>query len=79
MPLVEDVCSRTVSETELSHLLDYLLDFACDEKYWGCIKRCVEDIYIHIRVALSFMLKHIGRRGKIKKKNWKTILKLNRA
>ena len=32
LPLVEDVCSRTVSEAELSHLLDYLLDFACDEK-----------------------------------------------
>ena len=31
LPLVEDVCSRTVSEDELSHLLDYLLDFACDE------------------------------------------------
>ena len=25
LPLVEDVCSRTVSEAELSHLLDYLL------------------------------------------------------
>ncbi len=29
--MVEDVCSREVSEDELSHLLDYLLDFACDE------------------------------------------------
>ena len=28
LPLVEEVCSRTVSEAELSHLLDYLLDFA---------------------------------------------------
>lgn len=26
--LVEDVCSREVSEDELSHLLDYLLDFS---------------------------------------------------
>ena len=57
LPLVEDVCSRTVSEAELSHLLDYLLDFACDEKilglykkvcrkylyaYPGCIKFCIE-------------------------------------
>ena len=57
LPLVEDVCSRTVSEDELSHLLDYLLDFACDEKmlelykmvcrkyldvYPGCIKDYIE-------------------------------------
>lgn len=26
--LVEDVCSREVSEDELPHLLNYLLDFA---------------------------------------------------
>ena len=39
LPLVEDVCSRTVSEDELSHLLDYLLDFACDEKMLGLYKR----------------------------------------
>lgn len=32
LPLVEDVCSREASEDELSHLLDYLLDFVCDEK-----------------------------------------------
>ena len=31
LPLVEDVCSRKVPEDELSHLLDYLLDFAYDE------------------------------------------------
>ena len=30
LPLVEDICSRIVSEDELSHLLDHLLDFACD-------------------------------------------------
>ena len=35
LPLVEDVCSRTASEDELSHLLDYLLDFARDEKKIG--------------------------------------------
>ena len=37
VPLVEDVCSRTVSEAELSHLLDYLLDLACDEKNIGVV------------------------------------------
>ena len=39
LPLVEDVCSRTVSEDELSYLLDYLLDFACDEKMLGLYKK----------------------------------------
>ena len=39
LPLVEAVCSRTVSEDELSHLLDYLLDFACDEKMLGLYKK----------------------------------------
>ena len=46
--LVEDVCSRTVSEDELSHLLDYLLDFVCDEKILGLYKwvcRKYLDVY----------------------------------
>jgi len=38
LPLVEDVCNRTVSEGELEHLLDYLLDFTCDEKILGLYK-----------------------------------------
>lgn len=37
LPLVEDVCSREISEDELSYLLDYLLDFACDEKNIGAV------------------------------------------
>jgi len=48
LPLVEDVCSRTVSETELSHLLDYLLDFACDEKILGLYKKvCRRYSYVY--------------------------------
>ena len=41
LPLVEDVCSRTVSEDELSHLLDYLLDFACNAKILKLYKKGV--------------------------------------
>ena len=37
LPLVEDVCSRKVSEDELSHILDCLLDFAWDEKNIGAV------------------------------------------
>lgn len=48
LPLVDDVCSRTVSEDELSHLLDYLLDFACDEKILELYKRvCRRYVYIY--------------------------------
>ena len=48
LPLVEDVCSRTVSEDELSHLLDYLLDFACDEKILGLYKKvCRRYLYVY--------------------------------
>ena len=76
LPLVEDVCSRKVSEDELSRLLDYLLYFAWDEKYWGCIKRGVEDIYMYIRDASN--LKRIGRCRKTKE-NWKMIYGLGRG
>ena len=48
LPLVEDVCSRTVSEDELLHLLDYLLDFACDEKMLGLYKKvCRRYLYVY--------------------------------
>lgn len=66
LPLVEDVCSRTVSEDELSHLLDYLLDFACDEKSWDCTNGYVESIWTYIPVVLGIILKHIGKCGKMK-------------
>lgn len=32
LPLVEDVYSREASEDEVSHILDGLLDFACNDK-----------------------------------------------
>ena len=36
------------------------------KKYWGCIKRCAENIYMYIRGALNFILKRIGKCGKMK-------------
>ena len=48
LPLVEDVCNRNVLEDELSHLLDYLLDFACDEKMLGLYKKvCRRYLYVY--------------------------------
>ena len=79
MLLVEDICSRTVSEAELSHLLDYLLDLACDEKYWRCLKRCVVDICIRILIVLNFILKHIGRGGKMIMSDRKNFLTEDRS
>ena len=46
LSLVEEVCSRTVSEAELSHLFDYLLDFAIDEKTLRLYKKvCGRYVY----------------------------------
>ena len=50
LPLVEDVCSRKVSEDELSHILDCLLDFAWDEKILGQYKKaCRRYLYVYPR------------------------------
>lgn len=47
--LVEDVCSRIVSEDESSHLFEYLLDFACDEKILELYKRvCRRYLYVYL-------------------------------
>ena len=56
LPLVKDVCSRIVSEDELSHLLDYVLDFACDEKIRGLYKRvCRRYLYIYPSCVKSYI------------------------
>ena len=50
LPLVEDVFSRIVSEDELSHLLDYLQDFACDERILELYKMvCRRYLYVYPR------------------------------
>lgn len=50
LPLVEDTCRREVSEDELSHLLDYLLDFACDERILRLYKKvCRRYLYVYPR------------------------------
>ena len=42
LPMVED-SNRKVSEDELSHFLDYLLDFANDEKMLELYKRVCKN------------------------------------
>ena len=56
LPLVEDVCNRIVSEDEVAHLLDYLLDFACDEKILGLYKRvCRRYLYLYPSCIKSYI------------------------
>lgn len=56
LPLVEDVCSIEVSENELSHLLDYLLDFACDEKILELYKKvCRKYLYVYPGCIKSYI------------------------
>ena len=56
LPLVEDVCSREVSEDELSHLFDYLLDFACDEKILELYKKvCRRYLYVYPGCIKSYI------------------------
>lgn len=50
LPLVDNACGRIVSEDELSHLLDYLLDFAGDKKVLELYKRvCRRYLYVYPR------------------------------
>ena len=43
LPLVEDVSRRKVTKEELEHLLDYLLDFVCDNKMLDLYKRVCKN------------------------------------
>ena len=56
LPLVDDVCRREVSEKELSYLLDYLLDFACDEKMLELYKKvCRRYLYSYPSCIKSYI------------------------
>ncbi len=56
LPLVEDVCSRIMLEAELSHLFDYLLDFACDEKMQELYKIVYRKyLYVYPRCIKYFI------------------------
>ena len=69
LPLVNDVCRREVSEKELSHLLDYLLDFACDEKILVLYKRvCRRYLYMYPN-CIKFYIEEYRAMWEDEKKN----------
>ncbi len=56
LPLVDNVCRREVLEEELSYLLDYLLDFACDENILGLYKKaCRRYLYTYPSCVKSYI------------------------
>ena len=70
LALLEDACSKIVSEDELSHLLDYLLDFAYDEKMLGLYKRVCRkyfDVYPGCIMDYNDIILHEGLGSQLEK------------
>ena len=44
-PLVEDACHREMTEENLCHLMDRLMDFACEERCLGLFKQLCRHYY----------------------------------
>ncbi len=56
LPLVEDICSIKATEDELSHFLDYLLDFEYDEKILSLYKKiCRRYLYAYPECIKSYI------------------------
>lgn len=45
LPLVEDICSRDASENEVEYLLDYLLNFAGEDRLLALYKRVCRNYF----------------------------------
>lgn len=57
LPMVEDICNKKVSEEELSRFLDYLLDFAYDEKILKLYKRVCKNYLYTYPECIKFYVK----------------------
>ena len=53
LPLVDDICSREASESEVEHLLDYLLDFAGEERMLLLYKRICRKYFYQYPVMVA--------------------------
>lgn len=45
-PLVDAACKRKMSENDVCHLLDYLLDFACEARFLSLYKKVCRYYYL---------------------------------
>jgi len=55
-PLVEELCNKESSEEEISHCLDYLLDFACDKNMLELYKKlCRHFVYTYPSCINSYV------------------------
>ncbi len=57
LPVVEELCGRKVSEEELSHCLDYLLDFAGDERILKLYKKLCRTFICTYPRCIEFYVK----------------------
>lgn len=64
LPIVEELCNREVSEEELSHCLDYLLDFADDASMLELYKKLCRRFVYTYPGCINFMSMPIKRCGK---------------
>lgn len=56
LPLTEEICRHTVSEEEIEHYLDYLLDYAFDERIVSLFKKiCRNYLYIYPNCIKSYI------------------------
>lgn len=56
LPLTEELCKHTVSEDELEHHLDYILDYAFDERIVNLFKKiCRNYLCIYPNCIKSYI------------------------
>lgn len=53
-PIVDDICSREATESEVEHLLDYMVGLCNDERMIGLFKRvCRKYLYLYPEMIAS--------------------------
>ena len=58
-PIVEEICARTASESEVEHLLDYMVGMCTSDRMLELFKRVCKSIYFYIRKWLHLKYIHI--------------------